>query len=78
MSPGKINNASTAKRLWRKARIARFAVRLAGTRVPRIAFIITGSRGDYQAYIPVAKLLKPARHPPRADLVHGRDECRLR
>ena len=57
MSPGKINNASTAKRLWRKARIARFAVRLAGTRVPRIAFIITGSRGDYQAYIPVAKLL---------------------
>jgi len=59
LSPVKIpaRQSSAARRGWHKARVVVAAIRLAGVRKARIALLLCGSRGDYQGYVALCKVL---------------------
>ena len=59
LSPVKLpaRQSSAARRGWHKARVVVAAIRLAGVRKARIALLLCGSRGDYQGYVALCKVL---------------------
>ena len=57
LTPVIVRQSSVAQRGWHKARVVLWAIRLAGVRPARIALLLAGSRGDYQGYAQLCKIL---------------------
>ena len=57
LTPVIVRQRSVAQRGWHKARVVLSAIRLAGVRPARIALLLAGSRGDYQGYAQLCKIL---------------------
>ena len=57
LTPVIVRQRSVAQRGWHKARVVLSAIRLAGVRPARIALLLAGSRGDYQGYAQLCKVL---------------------
>ena len=57
LTPVIVRQRSVAQRGWHRARVVLSAIRLAGVRPARIALLLAGSRGDYQGYAQLCKVL---------------------
>ena len=57
LTPVIVRQRSVAHRGWHRARVVLSAIRLAGVRPARIALLLAGSRGDYQGYAQLCKIL---------------------
>ena len=57
LTPVIVRQRSVAQRGWHRARVVLSAIRLAGVRPARIALLLAGSRGDYQGYAQLCKIL---------------------
>ena len=57
LTPVIVRQSSLTQRGWHKARVVLSAIRLAGVRPARIALLLAGSRGDYQGYAQLCKVL---------------------